>query len=195
MELDDFEIELVSAGTVIPPFHCKDSDLNDFLLKDAKNYLADLMAETYIFVDTKANKTVAYFSLLNDKITCDPDERRIWNRLNRSIANSKRRESYPSVKIGRLAVSEEYERNGLGRAIIDLIKGEFAYGARIGGRLVTGCRYITVDAYAKAIGFYEKNGFAFLMEKDRNDETRLMYFNLKSFIDGKPGYKSASSRA
>ena len=154
MELDDFEFSIVSAETTIPPFRCTDPDLNEFLLNDAKKYLAELMAETYIFVDTEANKTVAYFTLLNDKIAYDLVERRIWNRLNRGISNNKRRKSYPSVKIGRLAVSEEYEGNHLGSAILDLIKGEFAYGARTGGRLVTGCRYITVDAYAKAAGFY-----------------------------------------
>lgn len=184
MELDDFEFSIVSAETTIPPFRCTDPDLNEFLLNDAKKYLAELMAETYIFVDTKANKTVAYFTLLNDKIAYDLVERRIWNRLNRGISNNKRRKSYPSVKIGRLAVSEEYEGNHLGSAILDLIKSEFAYGARTGGRLVTGCRYITVDAYAKAAGFYQKNDFDFLMEKDRSDETRSMCFDLKSFVNG-----------
>lgn len=34
-----------------------------------------------------------------------------------------------------------------------------------------------------AIGFYLKCGFSFFTENDRDDETRLMYFDLKPFKD------------
>ena len=67
----------------------------------------------------------------------------------------------------------------------------------------TGCCFITVDAYATAVGFYIKNGFKFLGEKERKgyeewlkihpdfiDEdivgdipTYAMYFNLLSLTD------------
>jgi GNAT superfamily N-acetyltransferase len=100
------------------------------------------MAVTYLFVDRQANKTVAYFSLLNDKVSYDPEERSLWNRINRRISNNKRRKTYPSVKIGRLAVSKDYDNKGVGRAILDFIKHAFTNGNR------TGCRFITVDAYA-----------------------------------------------
>lgn len=93
MELDDFKFSILREETRIPPFRCKDADLNSFLLDDAKKYLAELMAVTYLFVDAEANRTVAYFSLLNDKIAYDPEERSIWNRLNRGIANRKRRKT------------------------------------------------------------------------------------------------------
>ncbi|MDE6769746.1 MAG: hypothetical protein K2J78_08505, partial [Muribaculaceae bacterium] len=39
-------------------------------------------------------------------------------------------------------------------------------------------RYITVDAYLSAVDFYSKNGFVELTEKDKNDHTRLMYFDM-----------------
>ena len=93
MDLSSFEFAPLREDTEILPFRCKDPDLNNFLLEDAKKYLAELMAVTYLFVDTKANRTVAYFSLLNDKIAYDPEERSIWNRLNRGIANRKRRKT------------------------------------------------------------------------------------------------------
>lgn len=53
-----------------------------------------------------------------------------------------KRKTYPSVKIGRLAVSKDYDNKGVGRAILDFIKHAFTNGNR------TGCRFITVDAYA-----------------------------------------------
>jgi hypothetical protein len=42
-----------------------------------------------------------------------------------------------------------------------------------------GCRFITVDAYRDAFGFYLKNGFEFLSSEDETDNTRLMYYDLK----------------
>ena len=42
----------------------------------------------------------------------------------------------------------------------------------------TGCRFITVDALASAVPFYEKNNFIPLNDEDINDRTRLLYFDL-----------------
>lgn len=39
-------------------------------------------------------------------------------------------------------------------------------------------RFITVDAYLTAVGFYEKNGFVKLTQKLENDHTRLMFFDM-----------------
>lgn len=43
---------------------------------------------------------------------------------------------------------------------------------------LSGCRFLTVDAYKSAITFYEKCGFQFLTEKDKEESTRAMYFDL-----------------
>ena len=42
----------------------------------------------------------------------------------------------------------------------------------------TGCRFLTVDAYADAVPFYLKNVFVPLNEDDKDDDTRLLYFDL-----------------
>ena len=42
----------------------------------------------------------------------------------------------------------------------------------------TGCRFITVDAYAAAIPFYLKNGFVPLNDEEADEPTRLLYFDL-----------------
>ena len=167
----------LTADTNIKPFKCNDSDLNGFLIEDAKNYLASKMAVTYLFEDKEKNITVAYYSLLNDKITFDPDQRSFWNKLNRKIANEKRRKDYPAVKIGRLAVAQSHAGKGIGTEIIRFIKYMFAYGNR------TGCRFITVDAYADATEFYQKCGFNFVSEKDKGERTRSMYYDLINITD------------
>jgi len=176
MELTDFKFTSLKEDARIKPFKCKNKDLNGFLFEDAHQYLHELMAITYILEDPIADKTVAYFSLLNDKISSDPELKSIWNRLSRKVPNSKRRRHYPAVKIGRLAVSKEYANKGLGCAIIRFIKHLFTHGNR------TGCRFITVDAYRDALGFYERVGFDYISTKDENDETRLMYYDLKRFM-------------
>lgn len=179
MALNDYEFIPLTSETDIKPFDCGDEDLNAFLFDDAKKYLHDLLAVTYLIVDSDNDKTVAYFSLLNDKISLVPEEQKRWNRLNRKISNAKRRRSYPAVKIARLAVSKDYCGLGIGADIINFIKYAFTHGNR------TGCRFITVDAYASAIGFYSSKHclFEFFTEKDVDEDTRLMIFDLKPFKD------------
>ncbi|CDA84841.1 GNAT family N-acetyltransferase [Bacteroides congonensis] len=177
MAIENYDFIPLKVDTKIKPFKCKDSDLNGFLFDDAQKYLTELMAVTYLLEDLPQSKTVAYFSLLNDKITFDPEQRSIWNKLSRRVANPKRRKHYPAVKIGRLAISEEFASQGLGRDIIRLIKFMFTHDNR------TGCRFITVDAYQNAVGFYQRCGFDFISEKDQNDVTRSMFYDLKRFQD------------
>lgn len=173
MDFSKFTFRQIDADTEIMSFDCGDADLNDFLISDAKDYLSAMMAITYILEDKSECRTVAYYSLLN----FDPEERQFWNRINRRIVNSKRRKDYPAVKIGRLAVSKDYAGNHIGETILLQIKHIFATMRR------SACRFITVDAYAAAVPFYEKCGFMFLSEKDKNSRTRAMYFDLINFVN------------
>lgn len=149
---------------MIKSFDCGDADLNDFLISDAKNYLRAMMALTYLLEDNAKDKTVAYYSLMNDKIVFDPENKHFWNKLNRKIDNNKRRKEYPAVKIGRLAVSKDYCDNHIGEAILLQIKHTFATMRR------SACRFITVDAYAAAVPFYENAGLCFFLKKIRTPE-------------------------
>lgn len=175
MAFNKFTFRQIDADTQIKSFDCGDADLNDFLILNAINYYKSMMALTYLLEDNETDKTVAYYSLLNDKIIFDPDEKRLWNRLNRNVANSKRRKEYPAVKIGRLAISKDYAGQQIGRSILLQLKHIFATMRR------SACRFITVDAYAAAVPFYQKCGFTFLSEKDRYSPTRAMYFDLINF--------------
>ena len=175
MAFNKFTFRQIDADTQIKSFDCGDADLNDFLISNAINYYKSMMALTYLLEDNETDKTVAYYSLLNDKIIFAPDEKRLWNRLNRNVANSKRHKEYPAVKIGRLAISKDYAGQQIGRSILLQLKHIFATMRR------SACRFITVDAYAAAVPFYQKCGFTFLSEKDRYSPTRAMYFDLINF--------------
>lgn len=175
MNKDNFNLLDLVPETDLSAFKCAESDLNDFLVDEAKDYQTELLAKTYLLRNTLNGDIVAYYSLLNDVIRLNETEKSVRNRINRKIPFSKHRNQYPAVKIGRLAVNEEYAGQGIGRLVLDSIKFIFTHGNR------TGCRFLTVDALTSATGFYEHNSFRFFTEKDKDDDTRLMYFDLKDF--------------
>lgn len=51
MAFEDYYFIPLKADSEIKPFKCKDDDLNGFLFEDAKKYLNDLMAVTYLLED------------------------------------------------------------------------------------------------------------------------------------------------
>jgi GNAT superfamily N-acetyltransferase len=94
------------------------------------------------------------------------------------MPRKKHLKSYPAVKVGRFGVHREYHRKRIGTEVMDFIKAFFTK------RNKTGCRFITVDAYKNegAINFYSRNGFLFLTPEDEKEDTRLMYFDLMTFV-------------
>ena len=170
--LSNFRLIRLTPDHIIKPFDCGDSDLNEFLLLYSHIFSKELFAVTYIIENDL--KTVAFFSVLNDKISSENFEskRKYHLTIRDHFPENKRFRSYPAVKIGRLGVDSEFQKSGLGTEILDYIKMLFVTNNR------TGCRFITVDAYKQSLPFYEWNDFIYLDEKDKNDDTRLMYFDL-----------------
>jgi len=169
----DTKITRLTAETEIKSFDCGDNDLNDFLRNDAKNYLTSLFAVTYLI--QQETETVAYFTLSNDSVTRYDIDKSEWNKLNRNVANNKRKKRYPAVKLGRLAVDKKLVQMGFGKLILYYIRETYANELQ-----PAGCRFITVDAYTTATDFYQKNGFKFMTQEDAGKDTRAMYFDLKT---------------
>lgn len=166
------------------PFDCGDADLNGFLVEistgtpNATFFDQELLAVTYFVEEKDSRQIIAYFSLLNDKVDREFVDTTIWNNLSRRIPNAKRRSSYPALKIGRLAVSTEMKGLDIGTKIINFIEARFT------SNRISGCRFITVDAYRSAVGFYQKCDFKYLVQPEPEDETVLMYIDLKSLLKG-----------
>jgi len=51
----------------ISDFDCGDNDLNNFLVEDAQHFMEKRIANTFVLEDE--GKIVAYFCLLNDKVS------------------------------------------------------------------------------------------------------------------------------
>lgn len=169
----------------IKNFDCGRTDLNEFFRDDAFAHKKQLLAETYYLQPKKATENnlfvpVAFVSFLNDSITITKEERKTEKKnlsryLKKAIPFPKRNYScFPAVKIGRLGVLKKYQRKGFGTSLLNMTKDFFLTNNR------TGCRFLTVDAYSDdpTIKFYQDNGFQLLWEKDKNDETRIMFFDL-----------------
>ncbi|MDR3252795.1 MAG: GNAT family N-acetyltransferase [Tannerella sp.] len=176
----EYPITLLTPETAIAPFDCGDADLNDFLANDAIAFLKERLAVTHLMVFETNDEIVpvSYFCLLTDKLMfnlSDEDKKKAWKTFNKKnkIHYNKHRKSYPAVKIGRLAVSQSFAGQGIGRILINYIIGIVTEMNTIG------CRFITVDAYQSAFDFYLKNEFDFLSDEDENETTRVMYFDLK----------------
>ncbi|MBQ1588662.1 MAG: GNAT family N-acetyltransferase [Prevotella sp.] len=150
----------LTADYELTEFDCGDSDLNEFLMEDAKRFLEKRIANTFLLEDD--GRIVAYFCLLNDKVSRVEVTNSRWKKIKDSFPDGKRFRSYPSIKIGRFAVSKDYRGQNIGSQLMDLLKVQL--NTQIGQ---SAFRFITVDAYLSAIPFYKKNGFVNLLKRKR----------------------------
>ena len=104
----------------LKPFDCGDDDLNEFLAVDAMSYRKQMLANTFVLEDDE--QTIAYYSLLNDKISNSSVPKNLWRKLRNTIPHEKHFSSYPAVKIGRLAVSLACKQGGIGTRLVAGIK-------------------------------------------------------------------------
>ncbi len=106
--------------------------------------LSDLNAgktTTHLFIDEDANRIMGFVSLRASSI--------IFEGENGTPIGS------PALEIMVLAVAEEYERRGVGSALIDYVISQ----ADELHKCFAGVEYIILAADTKAKGFYEKMGF------------------------------------
>mgnify|MGYP003093494317 CR=1 FL=1 len=173
---DEISILLLTEDYPIKPFDCEDEDLNDFLFNEAVPYRKELLATTFVMENDK--QTLGYYSLLNDSLQLKEEmftsKSQFRKFLRELIPYPKRHlKTIPALKIGRLAIDKTFKGKGLGSVIMANIISKC-----IKMNKEQACRLITVDAYAKAVAFYQKIGFEFLTKSDENEETRLMFLDL-----------------
>jgi ribosomal protein S18 acetylase RimI-like enzyme len=152
-------------------FDCGDNDLNEFLCDNALNFAEQRIANTFVLEED--DEILAYFCLLNDKVSQEESSNNKWKKLKKEFPEGKLFSSYPAIKIGRFAVSSAHRGRNIGsdlmRNIKDMLNSNPNYSA---------FRYLTVDAYLSAIGFYEKNNFKILSPQTIDKDTRLMFFDM-----------------
>ena len=177
---EEISILLLTEDYPIKPFDCEDEDLNDFLFNEAVSYQKELLATTFVMENDK--QTLGYYSLLNDSLQLKEEmftSKSQFRKFLRELMPYPKRhlKTIPALKIGRLAIDKTFKGKGLGSVIMANIISKC-----IKMNQEQACRLITVDAYKQAVPFYQKMGFKFLIEVDKDDATRLMFLDLTSFI-------------
>ena len=176
-QISDFgacKVRKLRKDEKVKSFDCGDNDLNDFLLNRSNSFRKALLAVTYVFENIESKEIIGYFSLANDRVSLtDFENKTEFNRFRKSrFINEKRIRSYPAVKICRLGINEDFHNKGIGSILLNFIKSYFIENNK------TGCRFITVDAYNKAIPFYQNNDFQHLKKEESDTVTRLLYYDL-----------------
>jgi ribosomal protein S18 acetylase RimI-like enzyme len=130
----------------------EDEDLNDFLRSDALRLQARNIVTTFVayYGEVGAGVLIGYVSLLTDTIKLETREKK---RLDLAHDDHP---FMPALKVARLAVHAAFGRQfrGTGEALM-----RFGCERAFHVAELAGCRLITLDAYPKSVGFYEKLGF------------------------------------
>lgn len=169
----------LDSNTVLKPFESKDKDLNEFFVEKAKPYQEELLAVTHIIENDV--KTLAYFSIFNDSLKVEKakfaSKSKFKKFMSEFVSHPKRHlQSFPALKIGRLAVCKE--EKGYGRIVVNWI---INYAIEVNRDCA--CKFITVDAYSESLGFYEKMNFNYISENDIGEDTRQMYLDLTPYLN------------
>ncbi len=157
----------------VEDFDCGDSDLNEYFLEDAVAARAEMTCETFALHHGDVPETVVgLVSVCNDVVSVK--KLRVFPQFAKTPEAKLNYSEWPAVKIARLAIRKEVQSRDIGTHLINLLKELFVFENR------TGCRVMTVDAYndPRVLRFYQKNGFQFLTEKDKEKHTRSMWFDL-----------------
>ena len=142
----ELKIEILNKNHELSTFSSTDPELNEFLKNDALIQLEKKLNVTYVIL--YKNEIIAYFSILADKIKLKD-----ISNIDKSIKNDYT--SFPAIKLGRFAVSKKYQNQGIGTYTF----GEIVWNIKEFSKKL-GVRFITVNAYASALGFYvDKNNF------------------------------------
>lgn len=177
VKLDDIRVEPLNTNHNFSEFYCTSDDLNDFIRNDALREQECMLSRTYLF--SYEEEVVGFVSLSADSVGA-PKLRR-EDVVRKKSSDSPAYSVLPCVLIGRLAVAKKYERQGIGKYILNWAIG-----------LITnvvcksvGCRYITVDPKTESLQFYTESGLGFTqMEafKPGRPETRY-YINLYKLLN------------
>lgn len=174
---------------------CGDAKLNQFFNQDCPKLRAELLANSYCFLENA--EMVCAFSISNTSIKVDnlPNSRK--KKVIKDIPNQKRFKSYPAILIGQLAVSENYKGRGIGRELLDFILTFVIEKVNY----YSAARFIVVDAYNKedVLPFYTKCNFDFVFSTEDQERvnngtasekplnTRLMYYDLINTTESPSG--------
>ena len=182
----DCEMIILSEEQVISDFDCGNADLNDFFNREALEYKHQMLSRTYFLRHKSSRAVVCAFSFSASSIkTADlPGSRR--KKVKEYVPREKSLKSYPGILIGRMGVASQFNGQGVGSQLIEVIKHFCLIN------FPDFVRYLLVDAYNEpaVIGFYQKNKFTSVFSTEEQEkksylqapseplQTRYMFYDM-----------------
>ena len=127
--------------------------LNHFLKEKALNHHSDFIGTTLLA--SKDEITVGYITLLADSIIVRKEEKELRENFFSKVFLRNKYETFPSLKIGRIAVHEDYQHRGKSNGLkvgTYLFKLSVAIATKSNDFM--GVRFLTVDAKDNARDWY-----------------------------------------
>lgn len=149
-----FSLVNLTEGYRLDDFSCSIPEYKEFIKDRALDFQTLNIARTYLLINKSNADVVSYMSLVSDSIRLEQNERI------QEFPEHIKFGSFPSIKIGKLAVNSSYRERykGIGSLMIELARG---IAAEINESVA--CKFITVDADVEndphLIEFYTKNSF------------------------------------
>jgi hypothetical protein len=141
-----------SPGYKLGEFDCGIDEYNTFIQNDAEHLIELNFTQVKLLVNKINADEAGYIALCSDSFLVDREEKEKYK-----IPFS----TYPSLKIGKLAINRNYRKRKIGHYLIFLTLGIADEINEMG----IACRFITVDADieydTKTPEFYEKFGFVY----------------------------------
>lgn len=137
------------APELLAAFRCGKSHLDDFLTQAPAFHRARLGLTTTVFHRDVSGQIVGYFTLANDALPLTTSEQY-------ELGLDVELKAYPAVKLGRLAVAQQLQGQGVGEQIMALVHGEILDSASLSAaRLVI----LDADNDPRVVAFYRKLGY------------------------------------
>jgi ribosomal protein S18 acetylase RimI-like enzyme len=143
------KLELLAKSHDRDGFDCGSEPLNLFLKQTARQHAERGISRTFVLVDEDASdpKPIAgYFSLNLCQIKSESLLREDARKLPRDVSG---------IRLGRLAVAKDYQRQGIGKILLAAAMGKFIEIFNMAGGI--GLFVDATDQAAK--GYYEQFGF------------------------------------
>jgi len=182
----DCEMIILSEEQIISDFDCGNADLNEFFNHDALEYTRQMLSRTYFFRHKCSGAVVCAFSFSASSIKTSelPGSRR--KKVKEYVPREKSLKSYPGILIGRLGVANEFNGQGAGSQMIEVIKLYCLIN------FPDFVRYLLVDAYNEpaVIKFYQKSDFTLVFSTEEQEketyrqspaeplQTRYMFYDM-----------------
>lgn len=153
-------------------FKSNNSELNQFLAKDALGYQNLNLGITYLLVNIE-NKLVSYITLgmgalkIPDKSTFEFHGKKL-NEYPKEFPNQ-----FPALLIGKIATDKTEEAKGGATFLL-----KFATSIALELKQKIGCAYLVAHSYPESVNWYKSKGFKTYLAKTSERETIPVYFEL-----------------